>query len=896
MFECRYKRTLFSVLLILSSACFLSAGTANPVLLYTPAADVSRFDASAQKEGGQVRICWQTTAEFGISAFRVLRQRNGNVSEPVESGYVRAHGDEEGSAYELADPLVQAGDTVCYELLIVSVHGQEQKVAKWEGVVHTIAVPQQPPTALIMQTVSPQVLSMPDQTWIGSGARVRTWTDTLSADRVRLSLRNEGIYRVSAQELAEASGWDVADLTADIANTNLSLSCQGIPVAWRAIGDTLFFYGIPAASRFAPENVYWVAREAGTAMTSPITTPQTPATTNEWFVNCITHQGTDYLGRLSYSTLADAPAPYVASSRTLLSGYTTSYSEPLTDCAPGLWTGTVTVNLLSYYEVGTDDHLVRVSVGGTPVGESSWSGEQYNSFTYPFSSTNLTGATAALTVANIAPQPSTTDYTRFLCMSYVFSYQSLYRAQADTLRCTGGTGNTVAVSGFTTNDVVVLDVTATNTPVVIAPITMSYDGPTNHWVTAFPCGGSERIYQVFSKSAGTLQPAVRGVRDMDWSSPANAMDYAILIPPEVWRDGFRQTMQPLADYRNAQGLRTKIVDVEDIYNAFSYGLVDPLAIRSFCTATHPFGLKYLLLAAAGAIDFKHQALSVDDYTSCLIPTFIAGQRFSTGDGMTVALDGALGDIDGDGIPDVAVGRLPTAKTNDLAVAVGKTIAYENGLRWKEQGYIAADWDNTGIMYYPFNAGSDALLAPLSVNGRTVEKHYIDSSIAGADVRTQTLFPSLQAGTGVFHFFGHSNEISLGGGTIRLLYKSNITSANWTKPTIAVVIGCRPNRWHSLTTTICILPYGLFSANTGFVAGLGANGYMLGDEGEDLAVNLYTSEGMSGTRRLGDIWLRGMQRMGSSMPSERLLCFSLIGDPTLVFDTTPPSRGTVIGIQ
>ena len=53
---------------------------------------------------------------------------------------------------------------------------------------------------------------------------------------------------------------------------------------------------------------------------------------------------------------------------------------------------------------------------------------------------------------------------------------------------------------------------------------------------------------------------------------------------EAWRDGFRQALQPLADFRNAQGLRTVIVDVESIYNRYSYGRVDPLAIRAFCGA------------------------------------------------------------------------------------------------------------------------------------------------------------------------------------------------------------------------------------------------------------------------------------------------------------------------
>lgn len=881
----RAKRLLFALFLVVAGAC---AGAAPGVMLYTPSTTLSRFEASASSEDGLVRVRWQTTVELGVEAFRVMRQRNGGAWESV--GFVRSQGNEEGAVYELADPLVQAGDPVRYELLIASPGVPDQHVADWAG-----TVKKEPPSIQIQSVAVPpsQGGAAPAgaaQVWIGSGARVRLWTNSVPADRVRLSLREEGVYRVSAQELADASGWEVSGVSDAINTTNLSLSCQGLPVAWSADGDNLLFYGVPAESRFAPENVYWVARETGVAMVSQVMTPPVPAITNGCFVNRITHQGTDYLARVSYSTLADAPAPYIAFAGPILSGSSKSYAEALPDCATGLWAGVVTVNLLSYYEVDTDDHAVRVSVGGTPLGTPSWSSEQYVSFTYPFSSTNITGGTATLNVVNIgtAPPVPATDSTRFLCMSYGFSYPKQYRARNGGLRCTGGAGNTVAVSGFASNDVAVLDVTVTNHPCVVSPVTITYDSASNTWTAAFPCGGSGQVYQVFSKSAGTLQPAVRGVGDVDWSLPTNSADYVILIPPEAWRGDFRAVLQPLADYRAAHGLTARIVDVESLYNRYSYGLVDPLAIRAFCAdgvtnwAGHP--LRYVLLAGAGALDFKQQRLSVNDYTACLIPTLIAGQRFSTGEGMTVAIDAALGDVNEDGVPEVAIGRLPTTKTQDLAVVVQKTIAYEDGLRWQRPVSVAADWDNVGSKAYPFSTGTDRLIEPLEKDGRTTVKHYpIDDTGNLTPVKIGSLFPALSAGAGLFHFFGHTDEQNLGGGSGKLLSNGDVTSNNWKKATILVVMGCRPNRWQSLTTTTCLIPYGLFSADAGFVAGLGATGYMLGDEGENLAVNLYSVGNVPGLLRMGDVWRRGLQLMAGAMPPERLHCYSLIGDPALVFN-------------
>ncbi|MEI6516088.1 MAG: C25 family cysteine peptidase, partial [bacterium] len=886
-------------LMLLGGGVCAFGAAGQGVLLYTPAATVSRFSASVASEGGPVRVQWQTTVELGVDAFRVLRQRDGGTLEPVGPGLLRSQGNEEGGLYELVDPLARVGDTVHYQLLMISRHSPDQPVADWTGTIMIVA-PTSVSSVPATKTDVQKGAAVLAQAWIGSGSRVLTWTNATPADRVRLSVRDEGVHRVSVQELADASGWGAATVSNALAATNVSLSCLGVPVAWMAEGTNLFFYGVPAGSRFAPENVYWVALGAGSNMAPQVMTPGMPATTNEWFINQITRQGTGSLARVSYSSLADSSASYVSTSLLIGNHGATQFIETLTGCATGLWTGTVNVNLLSYYGTGTDDHLVRVLVGGQPVGTPSWSDEQYLAFTYPFSSSNLVSGVATLSLTNIAAAPQITepDNTGFLCMSYAYSFPCVYRPVNSALRCTGGESNTVAVSGFSTNDLVVLDITVASQPGVVAPVTIAYDAVAGNWTATFPCGGTGQVYQVFSKSAGTQLPAVRGVADVDWSDPTNAADYVILIPPEAWRPDFRAALQPLADFRNAQGLKTRIVDVESLYNRYSHGLADPLAIKAFCGdgytngAAHP--LRYLLLAGAGALDFKQQRLSVNDYTACLIPPLISGQRFLTGEGMTVSIDAAFGDVNNDGIPEMAVGRLPTSKTQDLAVVVQKTIAYEGALAWKQQASVGADWDNVDVKYYPFSVGTDRLIAPLTLAGRTVAKHYpVDNTGDLVPVKINSLFPALVAGSGIFHFFGHTDEQNLGGGTGKLLRNADILAANWQKPAIGVVIGCRPNRWQSLTATVCIMPYGLFATNTGFVAALGATGYMLGDEGEDLAVSIYSNSASQGTVRLGDVWRRGLEGMAGTIPSDRLLCYSLIGDPALVFRHDVSARGTPV---
>jgi hypothetical protein len=879
---------------------------ADSALLYTPHVHVADFQAALRKDG-QVVVQWRTTVELGVDAFQVLRQADDAGTMPA-AGRVAAYGDESGHAYTLTDGSAVAGTRRHYVLQLVSRSRPNTNVADWDGLLQPVVSPVSAAQKMVSSAqIAPQSGTPAlRQSWIGNGSRVLAWTNALPADRVRLSLRDTGVYGLNAGELALASGWKAADIVQAMATTNLCMTSQGLPVAWHAEGSNLFFYGVPPQSRFAPENVYWVSLGPGSNMAPLSLPPGDPATTNATFISQIQHQGTDYLARVTHSSLASIPVPYTAFNPLLTSGGSSLLENDwLVDCATGTWTGTVTVNLLSYYEgnAGTDTHAARIWIGGADVGEPAWTGEQYLSCAYPFASTNLAAGVAALQINN-------SGVYEFICISCAYSYPRRYQAENGVLQCTGGACNTVAVAGFATNDLLVLDVTAANLPCVVEPVALACDAVSGNWTASLPCGGTDCLYQVVSKSAGVLQPAIRGVCDVDWTSPTQAADYVILVPPEGWRNDIRPVLQPLADFRNAQGLRTVIVDVESLYNQFSCGLVDPQAIHTFCCAGYTnwpqHQLKYVLLAGAGCLDFQHLRLSVNDYTACLIPTIIAGQQFPTeGEGMTIALDEALGSVPGNAAPEVAIGRLPTTSTQAMATVVQKTMAYEGAQLWKQQAVVAADWDNTGTQYYPFSVGADLLIPPLLATGRTVVKSYYnlypDSGDPGDMLPTQmdSLFPAFASGTGLFHFFGHTADQELGGGDYDLLdmdgyYDQNdISSANWTKPMIAVVIGCRVNRWQSLTTTVPILPYGVLAPGTGFVAALGATGYQLEGEGQDLGVALYAQAAINGTLRLGDVLKNGLQQMAGEMPSERLQSFSLTGDPALVFRPDITAMGTPV---
>jgi hypothetical protein len=321
---------------------------------------------------------------------------------------------------------------------------------------------------------------------------------------------------------------------------------------------------------------------------------------------------------------------------------------------------------------------------------------------------------------------------------------------------------------------------------------------------------------------GTLKPSVRGARSRVWGSEKSGPEFAIIIPPRAWRDDFKAAVEVLVERRNGQGIATEIYDVEDIYNSFSDGMADPWAIRDFAATMYGSGLRYILLVGSGSLDFLHRRVSVNDYTAALIPTPVAGQRFVSGEGLTAAVDGILGDIDGDGCPDVIIARLPTADASAVATIISKTINYENSLHWRRPVALTADWQNEG----KFGDGTSILTA------------------------TQINLPS------------------------------------WHSPMIMVAMGCRASRWQGLTTTVGAAVKGLYVESGGFVASIGSTADIMGNDGEAFGVALYSQMERTQTVRLGDMVLGAYRELSDKIPFERLYSISLTGDPTLIVHKPP----------
>ena len=132
---------------------------------------------------------------------------------------------------------------------------------------------------------------------------------------------------------------------------------------------------------------------------------------------------------------------------------------------------------------------------------------------------------------------------------------------------------------------------------------------------------------------------------------------------------FIPDVQPLADFRSQQGLRAKVVDVQDIYDEFNHGILNSNAIREFLKYAYhnwqPPAPTYVLLVGDTHIDMKNR--------SNFVPTVrvqIPGYGSSASDHQFVTFRGE------DSFPDMLIGRMPANNRVDARIFVERTIKHE----------------------------------------------------------------------------------------------------------------------------------------------------------------------------------------------------------------------------
>lgn len=147
---------------------------------------------------------------------------------------------------------------------------------------------------------------------------------------------------------------------------------------------------------------------------------------------------------------------------------------------------------------------------------------------------------------------------------------------------------------------------------------------------------------------------------------------------------FLDALAPLLEKRRKELGTARAVAVEEIYDAHAHGNPDPEAILAFMhrleagSAPPP---QYLLIAAPARKRDKSQYVNPYTQPSDRFDTLMTIpplEHIARGEGwgVRVPVDSYFGDLDRDGVTEIAVGRIPCRSAEELEAVVAKILDYE----------------------------------------------------------------------------------------------------------------------------------------------------------------------------------------------------------------------------
>ncbi|MEK6302584.1 MAG: C25 family cysteine peptidase [Acidobacteriota bacterium] len=204
--------------------------------------------------------------------------------------------------------------------------------------------------------------------------------------------------------------------------------------------------------------------------------------------------------------------------------------------------------------------------------------------------------------------------------------------------------------------------------------------------------------------------------------------------------------------REGQGLHVALVDIEDIFDEFSYGEKTPQAVKDFISyAATNWKEKpsFVLFAGDASLDPRNY-LGFGD--NDLVPTKLVDTSL-----METASDDWFADFKNDGLPEISIGRLPFRSPDEAATMVSKIIFYE-GSRAATEALLVADRNDE----FDFETAS-AQIQELMPSGLKVSR--LNRAGADAAEAKSQLIKAISRGQKIVNYVGHGSSNQWNGGLL-----------------------------------------------------------------------------------------------------------------------------------
>ena len=698
------------------------------------AALLGEFAASTYDKGTYVR--WNTGYESHNLGFNVYRDENGTrtmLNPQIIAGSALLAGTETvlktGRSYGWWDPGAPSKGTVQYFLEDVDLNGQ----SNWHGPVSAQFVGGTPPSqsdAAVLSGIGNTKASPIANTNVerkasvlGGAVQPAIQFDLAGGPAAKVSVRHEGWYTLSSSQLV-AGG-----LKPNANSDRLQMYVDGVQVPINVTTDdkkqlsAVEFYGVGLDAAYTDARVYWIVegKENGLRI-QQVKGDASPSNDHSFNYSVERSDRTVYFPGLKNGERENFFGAVVGRE-----AVTQSLALQRIDSS-----ATTQAQLeVSLQGVTAIPHRVWVYANGTFAGEIPFNGQELKvaSFALPLSLLKEGDNEVRLAAQGGALDLSLIDYIRL-------SYQHTFTAEGDQLRFTAKSGAAVTIDGFSSAAIRVFDVT--NQDQVQQVVGKVEQQKTGYAITVATAEKGDRtLLAIAGQPAGGAPPGVSANVASDLRSNSHGASLLILTN----RDFF-PAMEALKTMRTSQGYKVEIVDVDDIYDEFSFGDKSPYAVRAFlqyARANWKIAPQYVLLAADASYDPKNY-LGFGDWD--IVPTKLIDTEF-----LETASDDWIADFDADGVPEMAVGRLPVRTREEAASMVARIIGYDRSIGTSELTLVADA--NDGFDF----ASTIAQLRALVPSDTIVVE--IDRGRMG-DQAKPALISAINRGQKIVSYTGHGN--------------------------------------------------------------------------------------------------------------------------------------------
>jgi hypothetical protein len=309
----------------------------------------------------------------------------------------------------------------------------------------------------------------------------------------------------------------------------------------------------------------------------------------------------------------------------------------------------------------------------------------------------------------------------------------------------GGVPVSYSVNGFASPAIEVYDL---STQRQITGGAVAVDGSGLYGVTFQDTVSTPRTYAVIGDGGAQIAPPVEGKVFKDIRVNAGGADYVIIA-----HRNFLPAAEQLASFRQAaNGVRTAVIDVQDIYDEFNFGVLNAEKIKEFlryASVNWPGAApSCLLLLGDASWDFHH-------YMPTTIKTnYVPGYGVPTGDNWFGCFDSAYPYV-----PSLLIGRLPVQDPIQAQRTVAKVIAYDGSLpaEWVKSFLLISGGTSDGEKI-DFNAKSDysinQYVYPDPVGGAAYKVYKTTANTIDGENK-QLLRDIVKSGVVFLNFLGHS---------------------------------------------------------------------------------------------------------------------------------------------